>query len=598
MTDLLKRIFNLLPLPDRKKGAFLVFLMLITSLFDALGIASVMPFMAVIVNPKLIEASKILTFIYFRLNFSEEKDFIFFLGISSLAILLVSLLLRSYVLYAQTKFASLCEHALSNRLFECYLRQKYSSFLNLNSAELGKSILSEVGQVIQGGVLPFMTLLSQSFTAISIISLLLWYDFKLALIVTCSLGSAYVTIYLLTKRFLSRIGHERYFDNQSRFAIISEAFRAIKEVKFSGLEELYLNRFNAPSRRHALNTAYASIVVQIPRFGLEIVVFGGMLGLMLYFLSIGGGVVAALPIISLYALAGYKLMPTLQQIYGSFSNLKFAKESVESICLHLNELNVNIDELESGNRLNCLQQFSKISLKDLSFRYPGAKSYAIKDFSMDIEVNTIIGLVGSTGCGKTTLIDLILGLLEPSSGVISIDKLQIDNKNIKTLQRIIGYVPQQIYLSDDTISANIAFGEVREAIDQRAVESAAKVSKLHEFIVSDLPRGYQTIVGEGGIRLSGGQRQRIGIARALYRSPKILIFDEATSALDNLTEKIVMEAIKKLSQRVTVIMVAHRLETVRQCDAIYLLQDGQLAACGSYEALLEKSSLFRKMVKS
>ena len=397
---------------------------------------------------------------------------------------------------------------------------------------------------------------------------------------------------------MSRIGHERYFDNQSRFAIISEAFRAIKEVKFSGLEELYLNRFNAPSRRHALNTAYASIVVQIPRFGLEIVVFGGMLGLMLYFLSIGGGVVAALPIISLYALAGYKLMPTLQQIYGSFSNLKFAKESVESICLHLNELNVNIDELESGNRLNCLQQFSKISLKDLSFRYPGAKSYAIKDFSMDIEVNTIIGLVGSTGCGKTTLIDLILGLLEPSSGVISIDKLQIDNKNIKTLQRIIGYVPQQIYLSDDTISANIAFGEVREAIDQRAVESAAKVSKLHEFIVSDLPRGYQTIVGEGGIRLSGGQRQRIGIARALYRSPKILIFDEATSALDNLTEKIVMEAIKKLSQRVTVIMVAHRLETVRQCDAIYLLQDGQLAACGSYEALLEKSSLFRKMVKS
>ena len=598
MTDLLKRIFNLLSLSDRKKGAFLVILMLITSLLDAVGIVSVMPFMAVVANPKLIEASNLFSFIYSRLNFSEVKDFIFFLGISSLAILLVSLLFRAYVLYAQTKFALLCEHALSSRLFERYLRQQYSSFLNLNSAELGKSILSEVGQVIQGGVLPFMTLLSQSFTAISIILLLLWYDFKLALIVTCSLGSAYVTIYFFTKRFLSRIGQERYIDNQSRFAIISEAFGAIKEVKFSSLEELYLNRFNGPSRRHALNTAYASIVVQTPRFGLEMVVFGGMLGLMLYFLNIGGGLAAALPIISLYALAGYKLMPTLQQIYGSFSNLQFARKSVESICLQLDGFKVNIDGLESGNRSNFLQQFSKISLKHISFSYPGAKSYAIKDLSMDIEVNTTIGLVGSTGCGKTTLIDLILGLLEPSSGVISIDKIGIDNNNMKQLQKIIGYVPQQIYLSDDTISANIAFGVDRGAIDQKVVESAAIAAELHEFVVSELPMGYQTNVGEGGIRLSGGQRQRIGIARALYRTPKILIFDEATSALDNLTEKIVMEAIKKLSHRVTIIMVAHRLETVRQCDAIYLLQDGQIAASGTYGSLLEKSPLFRKMVKS
>jgi ABC-type multidrug transport system fused ATPase/permease subunit len=598
VTDLLKRIFNLLSLSDRKKGAFLVILMLITSLLDAVGIVSVMPFMAVVANPKLIEASNLFSFIYSRLNFSEVKDFIFFLGISSLAILLVSLLFRAYVLYAQTKFALLCEHALSSRLFERYLRQQYSSFLNLNSAELGKSILSEVGQVIQGGVLPFMTLLSQSFTAISIILLLLWYDFKLALIVTCSLGSAYVTIYFFTKRFLSRIGQERYIDNQSRFAIISEAFGAIKEVKFSSLEELYLNRFNGPSRRHALNTAYASIVVQTPRFGLEMVVFGGMLGLMLYFLNIGGGLAAALPIISLYALAGYKLMPTLQQIYGSFSNLQFARKSVESICLQLDGFKVNIDGLESGNRSNFLQQFSKISLKHISFSYPGAKSYAIKDLSMDIEVNTTIGLVGSTGCGKTTLIDLILGLLEPSSGVISIDKIGIDNNNMKQLQKIIGYVPQQIYLSDDTISANIAFGVDRGAIDQKVVESAAIAAELHEFVVSELPMGYQTNVGEGGIRLSGGQRQRIGIARALYRTPKILIFDEATSALDNLTEKIVMEAIKKLSHRVTIIMVAHRLETVRQCDAIYLLQDGQIAASGTYGSLLEKSPLFRKMVKS
>jgi ABC-type multidrug transport system fused ATPase/permease subunit len=598
MTDLLKRIFNLLPLPDRKKGAFLVFLILITSLLDAVGIASVMPFIGVIVNPKQIEASNLLTFIYSRLNFSEVKDFIFFLGISSLVILFVSISLRAYVLYAQTKFASLCEHAISNRLFESYLRQKYSSFLNLNSAALGKSILSDVDQVINFGVLPFMNLLSQSFTAISIISLLLWYDFKLALIVTCSLGSAYGTIYLLTKRFLSRIGHERHIDNQSRFATISEAFGAIKEVKFSGLEELYLNRFNGPSRRYALNNAYATLVFLTPRFALEMFVFGGMFGLMLYFLNIGGGLTAFLSIISLYALAAYRLMPILQQIYASFSNLQFAKKPIESVCLQLDGHKVNIDEFELGDRLNFSQQFSKISLKELSFRYPGAKSYSIKDLSIDIEANTTIGVVGSTGCGKTTLIDLILGLLEPSSGVISIDKLKIDNKNIKTLQKIIGYVPQQIYLSDDTISANIAFCEAREALDQSTLESAAKAAGLHEFIVSDLPRGYQTIVGERGIRLSGGQRQRIGIARALYRSPKILIFDEATNALDNLTEKIVMEAIKKLSHRVTIILVAHRLETVRQCDAIYLLQDGQLAACGKYESLLEKSSLFRKMAKS
>jgi ABC-type multidrug transport system fused ATPase/permease subunit len=236
-----------------------------------------------------------------------------------------------------------------------------------------------------------------------------------------------------------------------------------------------------------------------------------------------------------------------------------------------------------------------VVLDRVSYSYPEHSRTALKDVSLEIRTCTTVGIVGGTGAGKTTLVDMILGLLTPSSGEIRIDDVPLGIENMRPWQRAIGYVPQSIYLVDDTVARNIAFGLPPEAIDQAAIERAARLAALHDFVLSELPEGYNTIVGERGVRLSGGQRQRIGIARALYNQPSLLILDEATSALDNITERVVMEAVDTMRHEMTIVMIAHRLSTVRQCDVIHVMERGAIVASGTYDDLLDGNELFRKM---
>ncbi len=236
-----------------------------------------------------------------------------------------------------------------------------------------------------------------------------------------------------------------------------------------------------------------------------------------------------------------------------------------------------------------------IELENISYSYPGTERKAIDSLNMIIPAYSRIGIVGTTGAGKTTLIDILLGLLSSESGTLKVDGVVIDNNNLAGWQKTVGYVPQQIFLADESIAGNIAFGIPEKDIDMVAVEKAAKIANLHEFILEQLAHGYETTVGERGVRLSGGQRQRIGIARALYHEPDLIIMDEATSALDNITENAVMKSVENLSDRVTIILIAHRLTTVQSCDIIYLLEDGSIKASGSYNELLEKSVDFRNL---
>jgi ABC-type multidrug transport system fused ATPase/permease subunit len=246
-------------------------------------------------------------------------------------------------------------------------------------------------------------------------------------------------------------------------------------------------------------------------------------------------------------------------------------------------------------QINRLRLTQKIQLTKVSYRYPSASQLALKSIDLIIHAHSTVGFVGATGSGKTTLVDVILALLEPQEGILTVDGQPITLANCRQWQRIIGYVPQQFYLADDSVAANIAFGMNVKDIDQKAVERVAKIANLHEFVTNDLPQGYATTVGERGVRLSGGQRQRIGIARALYHNPQVLILDEATSALDNLTEQAVMEAVNNLGHEITIIMIAHRLSTVRQCDQIYLLDRGELKASGTYEILKQQNEQFKKL---
>ena len=303
--------------------------------------------------------------------------------------------------------------------------------------------------------------------------------------------------------------------------------------------------------------------------------------LILFMMKKTGGFISALPIISLYVFAGYRLMPALQQSYASLAQLTFVGPSLAALTDEIK----NLKPFKSDQDQGILSLSNKITLKDINYNYPNVSRRALKGVNLTINAKTTVGLVGTTGSGKTTTVDIILGLLEAQKGTLEVDGQTINKQNVRAWQRSIGYVPQNIYISDDTVAANIALGVNPEEINQYAVEKASKIANLHEFIIKELPKNYQTTVGERGIRLSGGQRQRIGIARALYHNPQILILDEATSSLDNQTEKAVMDAVNNLSNDITIILIAHRLNTVKNCDIIFKLEKGKVIDQGSFDEL-------------
>ncbi len=583
--QIFKKILYLLNLRERRLAGVLLVLIIIMALLEMIGVASIMPFMAVLTNPSLVETNFALNKMFqasSMFGVEDNQQFIFALGVLVFILLVVSVTFKALNTYAQIRFVQMLQHNISKRLMERYLSQSYSWFLSRNSADFSKTILSETGIVIGNGVSALINLVAKGMVAIALLALLVLANPKIALIVGASLSISYLLIYKLTSNYIKRIGEERFKKELLLFKSISEAFGAVKEIKMGGLEQIYIKRFSDPARTIAKNLASSSVVQQLPRFILEVIAFGGIMLLILFQMKQTGSFNNALPIISLYAFAGYRLMPALQEIYGVFSKFNFITPSVDKIhndFESLKTLNLNYEQkIISINK--------KIDLKNIYYNYPNSSREALKNISLSIPVNTTVGLIGATGSGKTTTVDIILGLLEPKKGTLEIDEKIITKQNSRDWQRSIGYVPQFIYLSDDTLSANIAFGVEPKDINQKAVEKASKIANLHEFVSNELPDKYQTTIGERGVRLSGGQRQRIGIARALYHNPKVLIFDEATSALDNETEKVVMDAVDKLSNNITIILIAHRLNTLRKCDLIYKLEDGQVSAKGTYDKII------------
>jgi ATP-binding cassette, subfamily B, bacterial PglK len=591
----IKKLLALLTPPERKRAGMLMGMILVMAFLDMLGVASILPFMAVLANPELVQTNAVLNAAFIissHIGIRTPEQFLFALGVLVFVLLVASLAFKALTTHAQTRFALMREYSIGRRLVEGYLHQPYSWFLNRHSADLGKTILSEVQKVIENGMIPMMTLMAQSTVALALLILLLIVDPLLALSVGVVLGLAYGIIFVVMSGRLKRLGQARIDANQERFTAVSEAFGAVKEVKVGGLEHAYIQRFDAPANIYAQSEASARVIAQVPRFALEAIAFGGMLLLVLYLMSKSGTFASALPIIALYAFAGYRLMPGLQQIYAAFSQLRFAGPA-------LNALHQDLSSLQAADAQHgypsLLPLTQAITLSQVSYRYPHAPQLVLKGIDLVIPAFSTVGLVGATGSGKTTTVDVILGLLEPREGALKIDGQPITAANRHRWQRAIGYVPQHIYLSDDSVAANIAFGVNAKDIDQQAVERAAKIANLHDFVVNDLPQSYATTVGERGVRLSGGQRQRIGIARALYHNPQVLILDEATSALDNLTEQAVMEAVNNLGHDITIILIAHRLSTVRQCDQIYLLERGEVKASGTYQELIETNQQFEAM---
>ncbi|NCG10912.1 MAG: ATP-binding cassette domain-containing protein [Alphaproteobacteria bacterium] len=570
-------------------------MVIVMALLDAVGVASIMPFIAVLTDPTIVEKNSILNWAYQSFNFTNKNDFLIFLGTCVFLMLVFSLTFKALTLYVQFRYVLMREYSVGKRLLLGYLHQPYEWFLMRNTSELSKNILSEVANVINYGLLAIVVSISQVIVVITLISLLVLVNSKLAISAGVVLGLAYVIIYLSSVRFFGKIGAERTAANSARFNVVGDVFGAVKEVKLASLEDIYARRFEKPAFRFSLSQVYSNTMAQLPRYSLEAISFGGMMLVLLYLMSQTDQLAEVLPVVALYAFAGYRLMPALQQIYGSLANLKYIGPALNVVYADYCEL--KIDDAPKPDCAPILVN-EAIELKNVSYKYRSDAALVLDNLSLKISAGTKVGLVGSTGSGKTTIVDLILGLLEPLDGNIFLDDIPLTTENKIGWQKTLGYVPQNIYLSDASIKENIAFGIELDEIDMDAVERASKIANLDEFVTQELPEKYDTMVGERGVRLSGGQLQRIGIARALYHDPQVLILDEATSALDGLTEAVVMEAVNNLSDNMTIIMIAHRINTVMACDEIYLLQNGSIVSKGTFDELLASSKKFKSFSKA
>jgi ABC-type multidrug transport system fused ATPase/permease subunit len=438
--------------------------------------------------------------------------------------------------------------------------------------------------------------LARGIVSLCVLALLLVVDWVVALVAVLALGGTYGLIYMAVRRRQAEIGVRQERANRDRYRTALEALEGIKTVKALEGEDAFVQRFERPSFEFSTALASGQTITQLPRFALETAAFGGIVTVVIYLIG-GGGLTEVLPLMGLYAMAGYKLLPSLHAVFDGMARLRLSYASIAHVHRDVVGSDGGAAEVHAPPQAD-QRRFTihdGLRLDGVCFRYPGASVLALDRVDMDIPRGSITGVVGPTGAGKTTLVDVILGLLHPGDGVVRVDDRTLNSTNAGVWRRSVGYVPQEILLTDQSIGANVAFG--RDSADLDAVASACRRAGLADFIET-LPEGVDTRVGDRGVRLSGGQRQRIGIARALYHRPDVLVFDEATNALDGETEAAIMRSLLELAGEVTILVVAHRFATVRRCDSIYLMENGRITANGSYDTLLDTSETFRKMAEA
>jgi ABC-type multidrug transport system fused ATPase/permease subunit len=589
----IKLALSLLSRREKRQLVFVVFAMLVMGIIELVGVGSIGPFISIVSNPDVIHTNSYLNRAYTYFNFSSDRSFIIFSGIAVIAVLFFSNFFLACVNFMINYYSGKRRHSMTMRLFEKYLRQPYIFYLSTNTAELSRNILSDINTFIERILISSLNVISSSIICLAIILLLVIINPLLSLIVSSVIGFSYLAIYYFVRKNITKLGLERSVQNTLKYKYVNETFGGIKDIKILGKEQVFLNLFSEPSRKYSMNDVKNEIISEIPKYIMETIAIGGILCVILVMIHGGSEMNEFLPVLTIYAFGAYRLLPSLQKIFRAVSNIKYHFKIVDNLN---NDYNILPDGPPlAGDDISRMPFENEIKLENIVFSYPNTGRDVIKNQSLVIKNNTSIALVGSTGCGKTTFVDIILGLLEAHSGSLYVDGVEINDSNRKNWQKNLGYVPQFIYLTDDTIRNNIAFGVDPQKIDNAAVIQAAKTANIHDFVADELAEGYDTIIGERGIRLSGGQRQRIGIARAVYHDPSALILDEATSALDSLTEIAIMDAIRNLSHKKTIIIIAHRITTVRSCDVIYLMEKGIIADCGNYDDLYQHNANFRKM---
>jgi ATP-binding cassette, subfamily B, bacterial PglK len=599
MYSYLKKILFLLSSSEKKQLYLLFFAVMLMAILEVVGVSSIIPFMNALTKPNLAESSRAVRYFYNAFGMTSDTQLKVYLGVFVIIALIASNVMSALTMWALTKFTWMRSYSVSKRLLKDYVDRPYSYFLNINTSDLSKNILSEVHQVVGGVFVPGMRMFARIVVLFFLMATLLVVSPLVTIVMMVIISSSYIMLYGMFRRKLKRVGHVRVISNGERFRAVANLFGGIRDIKILNREKSFLDAFSSSSKTFANCIISNQVIGMLPRYVMQSVVFVGVVSSVLYYFVVKGNISSVLPIMVFFAFACYRMMPAVQQIFESATKLRFNYAAVDKLyndVIENRQSVVVLDEEPHPEEGRLVRVAGDIRLSNVVFKYPNSDIYAINNISLNITKNTTVALVGETGCGKTTLVDVIMGLLSPDAGYISVGDLVINDTMIKAWQKNIGYVPQNIYISDASVRENIAFGIEPSKINKSRVEEVANIANVSEFI-KGLPGGYDTVVGERGIRLSGGQLQRIGIARALYSDPDVLIMDEATSALDGITEDVVMLAIDKLSHEKTIILIAHRITTVKDADKIYLMENGKIISEGEYQDMMEKSQTFRSMAK-
>lgn len=576
---------------DRVESLKLLVLMIVTGVFESLGVVSIFPFLAVAAKPELIQTNEVLRSVNDILGLQSEQAFLSFMGLTALIMVLTSNSVSVYLNWRLALFTHMRAHVLSLKILRIYMFLPYAHFLKNDTADMAKNILSEVSHVTKNLFVAGMQVIARFIVCIFIFTVLFLTDPVLAISVGCALSLAYVLIYLTVHKKVHRIGAVRLQTTADRFKILGDILKGVKDIRLNGAEEKYIESYAVPSKETSLSYAQYDSISVVPRYALESVAYGITLVVILYMLQSRGDIVSSLPVLGLYAVAGQRLLPSLQSIFLNVTKLKYGLPSLDEIS---REIALEKDMIPDDN--GKLMKFNdRLIVNNVVFQFSADNPLVLDHVSLEINRGQKVAFVGPTGAGKTTLVDIITGLILPSQGQVQIDGVALTYDNVRAWQRNLSYVSQNIFLFNDTFAQNIAVSEGGGQMDWDRIKWAAHQARLGEFIETQTLEGYNTRIGENGIRLSGGQRQRLGLARALYAQRPVLLLDEATSALDNVTEKEIMDAVGSAAEGKTIIMIAHRLSTVNNCDVIFYLEDGKILGRGTYDELRRTCPGFKKL---
>jgi len=566
----------------QKQFLLLLILMIIASLAEIISIGAVVPFLGVLMAPEQVYQYSPIQPIIQILELTKPRQLILPLTILFITAALLAGIIRLMLLYAMTRFSFATGADLSINIYRRTLYQKYEVHVSRNSSEVINGIITKTGTVTGGVISPVLNLISSTMLIMSIIGTLFVINITIATSVFIAFGSLYWLVIRYTKTYLK--DNSKIISNQSTQMIkaLQEGLGGIRDVLIDGTQQFYCKLYrnsDLPLRRALGNNSFIGVS---PKYVLEAI--GITLIAMLAYVTTQQeeGMAVAIPVLGALALGAQRLLPALQQAYSSYSAIKGSKSSFEDVLILLDQ---PLPEYADQPPPKSIPFTKEIKLNNLNFRYTDDSPWVLKNVNLSLKKGSRIGFMGVTGSGKSTLLDIIMGLLPVTNGGLSIDQQEINSQNRRAWQAHIAHVPQNIYLSDSTIEENIAFGIAKELIDYQRVRKAAQQAQISELI-EEWKDGYQTFVGERGVRLSGGQRQRIGIARALYKQANVLIFDEATSALDIETEQAVMDAIEGLDQELTILIIAHRLTTLKGCDMVVKLDENHTIRIGDYEDVI------------